>query len=119
MKKFLPIFTAIFFLMAICFISQPLAAQITHSESFDTTVFVPPGWTLVSGTLWSRQTTGSNPYIAVPHSGAGMARFSSHTGTLGSTATIATPVIDYSAVGVDTPIVSLWIFRDDSSLYLN
>lgn len=107
----------------ICLQSQ---AQITNSESFDNTTFLPAGWTGVGNTnLWSRRTTGTFP-TCTPHSGAGMVRFAARGVAAKTTQTISTPVIDLSNRGTSTPKVSFWIFRDNGStaadslcLYIN
>lgn len=87
-------------------------AQLTYTESFDGTTFLPAGWTAVANSnYWSRKTNGTNP-ACTPHSGAGMARFYSHSAAAGAAQTIATPVIDYSTRAGHTPTFSLWLFRD-------
>ncbi len=91
------------------------SAQVIHTESFDTTQFLPQGWTAV-GTInqWNRFTTGTNP-TCTPHSGLGMARFARQQNGGGTLQTFCSPVIDYSNRGVDTPRVSFWIYRDDGA----
>ena len=87
-------------------------AQVTHTESFDNTTFLPTGWTGVTAiNYWTRRTTGTFP-TATPHSGAGLARFASRTAVAGTAQTIATPPIDLSNRGSNTPTFSLWILRD-------
>lgn len=91
-------------------------AQITNSESFDGTTFVPTGWTneYVSGTTtntWSRVTSGSNPTQS-PHSGAGEAMFASYSYS-SSVRCIITPAYDLSGRGSNTPTVSIWMYRDN------
>lgn len=89
-------------------------AQITYSESFDGTTFVPTGWTnlLVSGSnTWTRVTAGSFPTQA-PHSGAGEAQFNSFTTNSGVRALVS-PVINYSNRGSATTTISFWMYRDN------
>lgn len=101
-------------------------AQVTFTESFDGTTFLPTGWTSVgSTTLWSRRTSGTFP-TAAPRTGAGMARFAARGAAAKTIQTIASPSFDLSNRKSNTPKVSLWIFRDNGStlgdslsLYIN
>jgi len=71
----------------------------SFTESFDGTDFPPSGWTavIVSGSYnWARSTAGTYPTIA-PHSGAGMALYSSFNAGTGSQARLATPPMDLTA----------------------
>jgi len=89
-----------------------LSAQVTNTESFDGTTFLPAGWSGIGTTnYWSRRTTGTNPTVT-PHSGAGLARYDSHVAVAGTAQTIVTPVIDYSNIGGNTATFSLWLYRD-------
>jgi len=92
-------------------------AQISNSESFESTVFLPANWTAVGNTsLWTRRTTGTNP-TCNPHTGVGMARFNSRIPTsLDSTQTIASPVIDYLNRGDSEAPFSFWIYRDTAKV---
>ena len=87
-------------------------AQVVHTESFDNITFLPAGWSGVTATnYWTRRTTGTFP-TATPHSGAALVRFASRNATAGTAQTIATPPIDLSNRGGNTPTFSLWILRD-------
>ncbi len=88
-------------------------AQISNSESFESTLFLPANWAAVGNTsLWTRRTTGTNP-TCNPHTGVGMARFNSRIPTsLDSTQTIASPAIDYLNRGDSEAPFSFWIYRD-------
>ncbi len=89
--------------------------QVTITESFDGANFLPGGWSSVGTTnLWSRRTSGTFP-TCTNHSGAGMARFSARGAAAKTTQTIATPNVDYSNRGTNTPKVSFWIYRDNGS----
>lgn len=92
-------------------------AQISNSESFESTLFLPANWTAVGNTsLWTRRTTGTNP-TCNPHTGVGMARFNSRIPTsLDSTQTIASPVIDYLNRGDSEAPFSFWIYRDTAKV---
>lgn len=90
-------------------------SQVTNSESFDGTTFVPTGWTnlYISGTSsasWVRSTGGSHPSQST-HSGAGQAAFLSWTYSSSERA-IITPSYDLSNRGSNTPTVSFWMYRD-------
>lgn len=92
-------------------------AQISNSESFESTLFLPANWTAVGNiSLWTRRTTGTNP-TCNPHTGAGMARFNSRIPTsLDSTQTIASPAIDYLNRGDSEAPFSFWIYRDTAKV---
>jgi PKD repeat protein len=92
------------------------AAQVIHTESFDTTLFPPPGWTVSGGggSLWGRVLTGMDPTCST-HSGPGMARFRAFMVMPGDQEQMTTTVIDYSGASGSTPTFSLWIYRDNSS----
>ena len=112
MKKLIHKFAGIFLLIISTAFFQNASAQVTHLESFDSPQFLPLGWTAV-GTLngWSRRTTGTNP-TCTTHTGAGMARFSRNQNA-NTSQIFASPQIDFTNRGVDTPRVSYWIYRDD------
>jgi hypothetical protein len=90
-------------------------AQIVHSESFDSTLFLPPGWSTIGGTAnWSRVSTLLAPLDGNSHSGEGMARMRypiNQTVTF-HTESIVTPSFTLEGRGNNTPIVSFWIYRD-------
>lgn len=91
-----------------------LKAQVTNTEGFEGTTFVPTGWTNenVSGTnLWSRVTAGTTP-SQTPHTGAAEAKFDSYNTDAGVRALI-TPAYDLSNVGSNTATVSFWMYRDN------
>ena len=92
-------------------------AQVTNSEGFESTLFLPANWTAVGNTsLWTRRTTGTNP-TCNPHTGLGMARFNSRIPTsLDSTQTITSPVIDYLNRGDSEAPFSFWIYRDTAKV---
>ena len=92
-------------------------AQISNSESFESTEFLPANWTAVGNTsLWTRRTIGTNP-TCNPHTGVGMARFNSRIPTsLDSTQTIASSVIDYLNRGDSEAPFSFWIYRDTAKV---
>ena len=114
------------FTVMILQISTTGFGQVTIAESFDGSTFLPAGWTSAGPTaLWTRRTSGTFP-TCVMHSGAGMARFAARGSAAKTIQTIASPVIDLSNRGSNTPKVSLWLFRDNGStlgdslsLYIN
>ncbi|MCX6291932.1 MAG: T9SS type A sorting domain-containing protein [Bacteroidetes bacterium] len=102
-------------LLSVASVTNFVSAQITYTEGFESTTFLPTGWTAVGTTnLWSRRLTGTFP-TCLPHTDTAMARFASRNAQPSTIQTISTPVIDYSARGVSTPAVSFWIFRDDGA----
>jgi len=112
MKKNLQPVIALSMLIVAMTLTQFAAAQVTFNESFDNVAFLPSGWSAVGPiTYWSQRATGFFP-TCTPHTGAGMARFRSNTAPPTTSQTIATPVIDYSGVGTNTPTFSLWLYRD-------
>lgn len=108
------------------FINSALQSQATNTEGFESTTFLPSGWSAVgTSNLWSRRTTGTFP-TCNPFGGVSMVRFSSRAQTAGTNQTISTPVIDYSSRGNSNAYISFYIYRDagsvngDSlSLYIN
>jgi hypothetical protein len=89
--------------------------QVTNTESFNTTPFLPANWAYVgAASNWSRQTAGTFPTIT-PNSGAGMARFDSYNAALGTTEIMSTPVIDWSGRGSNTPTFSFYLYRYSGS----
>ncbi|MCE2847329.1 MAG: PKD domain-containing protein [Sphingobacteriales bacterium] len=115
LRRVLNLFSAFMLLL----LSNPLKAQITLTEGFESTTFPPAGWTLSSiggagFNYWGRFNTGTFP-VCLPHSGTAMARFNSRTPALGSTQTLFSPAFDLSNVGVDTARVTFWVHRNDSS----
>ncbi len=95
--------------------SSNASAQIVHSESFDSTLFLPPGWSTIGGSAnWSRVSTLLAPLSGTSHSGTGMARMRypiNQTVTF-QTESIVTPSFTLEGRGNNTPIVSFWIYRD-------
>ncbi|HEX5003506.1 MAG TPA: T9SS type A sorting domain-containing protein [Bacteroidia bacterium] len=95
--------------------SGNLNAQVNQSESFDNATFPPPGWAITGGTgLWVQRTTGTFP-TCLPHTGSGMARFTSRNQIPGTQGNLISPIVDYTGSSGSVPTVSLWIFRDSSS----
>lgn len=95
-------------------LSNVVNAQVVNTESFESTTFVPTGWTdlNVSGTnIWSRVTIGTAP-AQTAHSGSAEAKFNSYTTDAGVRALI-TPVYDLSGIGSNTATVSFWMYRDN------
>ncbi len=93
-------------------------AQVIHQESFDSTTFVPSGWSLDPSTgnpNWVRRTTGPIGSTMTPHSGAAMARFTVLQTPTGTQQGLITPVADYSYTNGATPSVSFWMYRDSLS----
>ena len=90
-------------------------AQIVHSESFDSTLFLPPGWSTIGGTAnWSRVSSLLAPLSGNSHTGTGMARMRypvNQTVTF-HTESIVTPSFTLEGRGNNIPIVSFWIYRD-------
>ncbi len=107
-----------FYLIAVLLlIGSNLQAQVTNSESFDGTTFVPAGWTnlYISGSTsatWQRGTGTSHPSGYSTHSGAGLARFLSWSYS-STVRALVTPSFDLSGVGSNTATVKLWVFRDN------
>jgi photosystem II stability/assembly factor-like uncharacterized protein len=91
-------------------VTNPAVSLIT--QSFDSTLFPPTGWSniQVSGTgLWTRVTAGTFP-TCTPHSGAGMTSFASFDYSSGVTAAlISSP---FSLVGGGTVKLGFWMYRD-------
>lgn len=90
-------------------------AQIVHSESFDSTLFLPPGWSTIGGAAnWSRVSSLLAPLSGNSHTGAGMARmrYPVNQTVAFHTESIVTPSFTLEGRGNNTPIVSFWIYRD-------
>mgnify|MGYP000169697491 CR=1 FL=1 len=105
-------------LIMLSVVSFECAAQILHQESFDSTTFVPAGWSLdpsAGNPIWVRRTTGPIGSTMTPHSGAAMARYTVVQTPTGSQQSLITPVIDYSYTNGATPSVSFWMYRDSLS----
>ncbi|MFH0735481.1 MAG: BNR-repeat neuraminidase N-terminal domain-containing protein [bacterium] len=82
------------------------------TESFDGTTFPPTGWS-ISGSGWSRVTTGTYP-TTTPHSGAGMAKFNSYNLSSGTAGILVSKSFDLSTSGMsDRPVINFWMYRDD------
>ena len=115
MKRHFTIFKSCLVLMLILLMSQA-NAQVTYSESFDNTTFLPTGWSAVgTSTLWTRRTTSTFP-TTTPQAGAAFARFAARAQTPGTAQTISTPVIDYTTRGSQQATFSFWVFRDNGSV---
>ncbi|MFM9057139.1 MAG: hypothetical protein ACKOQY_10725, partial [Bacteroidota bacterium] len=83
-KRVLKLFSVFMLLLLV----NPLKAQVTLTEGFESTTFPPAGWTLSSiggpgFNYWGRFNTGTFP-VCLPHGGTAMARFNSRTPALGS-----------------------------------
>ncbi len=95
--------------------SSNASAQIVHSESFDSTLFLPPGWSSIGNLVnWSRVSTLLPPLNGTAHSGTGMARMRypvNQTVTFQSESMV-TPSFTLEGRGSNTPTVSFWIYRD-------
>lgn len=92
----------------------PEFSQLSYTESFDGTTFVPDGWTysVVSGSnSWSRVTSGTFPSQS-PHSGSGEAKFDSYS-VSGGVCLLITPAFDLSNRAAATPTVNFWMYRDN------
>ncbi|MCX6162581.1 MAG: hypothetical protein NTV87_14770, partial [Ignavibacteriae bacterium] len=76
---------------------------------------IPAGWTAtaVVGTVnWGVTATGSYP-TCVPHTGTYMAWYNSFSSSAGNYATLVTPALNNSGMGVgDTSKVSFWMYQD-------
>ena len=102
------------FLVISIFIFSKSFSQVSYSESFDGTTFVPIGWTnlLVSGTnTWSRVTTGTLP-TQTTHSGAGEAKFNSYS-VNGGVRALVSPVVNYGNRASAATTISFWMYRDN------
>lgn len=102
------------FLVILIFIFCKSFSQVSYTESFDGTTFVPSGWTnlLVSGSnSWTRVTAGTFP-TQTPHSGIGEAQFNSYS-VSGGVRALVSPAINYSLRGTATTSISFWIYRDN------
>lgn len=102
------------FIGSIITLPNLLTAQITNTESFESSTFAPTGWTVenVSGTnSWSRVTSGTFP-TQTPHTGIGEAKFNSFD-VSGGVQAIITPQYDLSNIGGATATVSFWMYRDN------
>lgn len=90
-------------------------AQIVYSESFDSTLFLPPGWSTIGGQAnWSRVSSLLAPLSGNSHSGTGMARMRYPIGQTVAfhSESIVTPSFTLAGRGSNIPIVSFWIYRD-------
>ena len=109
MNKLIAVLIAVF---AVIFTGQ-LQAQIL-SESFDSTLYPPTGWTNthIAGAAnpgtWVRVSSGTNP-TCTPHSGAGMAYYNSYSWSGGNAGDLATPALNFSSGSF---AVSFWMYRD-------
>jgi PKD repeat protein len=108
-------------LLLVLFVSPSLHAQVVKTESFDSTTFVPAGWSLTSGgnPNWVRRTQGPNGANIFPRTGAAMARFTVAGTPAGTSQGLVTPVIDYSGANGATPTFSMWMYRDSLSTVLD
>lgn len=109
------------------------AQSLVVSQSFDATAFAPAGWLIQpdqgNQNIWVRRTSGTNgtQNVCLPHSGAGLARFTSRTESAGTTQLLVTDIVDYSNRGTNAAVIDFWMFRDsliasnpDSlSIYIN
>jgi len=83
-------------------------------EGFESTTFPPPfGWQM-TGTGWSRETTGTNPSCS-PYAQSAMVRFNSFSLPAGSTATLVSKRVRISPELGNRAKVSFWIYRDNAS----
>lgn len=105
-----------------CMNVSPASAQVIHTESFDSTLFVPTGWSLSpsgGNPLWVRRTTGPNGTNILPHTGAAMARFTVAGTAPGTSQGLVTPPINYSGASGFTPTFKMWMYRDSLSTLLD
>ncbi|RYD92908.1 MAG: hypothetical protein EOP54_20045, partial [Sphingobacteriales bacterium] len=111
-------------LLLFLFISVQVTNAQLLNESFDATTFPPPGWTntvVVGGPteVWERvtATTDLADPQALPHSGAGMAKYDSYNYDVDNSAALISPVLNMTSGG--PYVVSFWMYRDDtfSSFY--
>lgn len=85
-----------------------------YSESFDGTTFAPSCWlnyqTVVSSSanIWSRSTSETTP-SCLPHSGAGMAKYSKSSTSIGTKPLLVLPPMNFSNQLYQ---VDFWMFRD-------
>lgn len=122
-------------------LSMFIGAKAQLTESFDGATFPPAGWLNVHTTgtdaaaLWKRAVAGayvgelipndfSTGYTLDPHSGAGMASFSSYDFDPGNGAHLITNAVNLSTGGPHR--ISFWMYRDDTyaaqdsiSVYVN
>ncbi len=91
---------------------RPLGSSLLF-ESFDGVVFPPANWgtTILTGTTqgWSQVTLGNSPFT-FPHSGAGMAQFSSFSIFPGDSTRLYTPILNLT--GQMTPTLTFWMNHD-------
>ncbi len=95
--------------------SSNASAQIVHSESFDSTLFLPPGWSSIGNLVnWSRVSTLLPPLNGTAHSGTGMARmrYPVNQTVAFQSESMVTPSFTLEGRGTNTPTVSFWIYRD-------
>lgn len=103
------------------------AQMVANAESFESTTFLPSGWSVVGGSSnrWTRQSSSTFPSVTLGAFGIGFAKYASR-GAPATTQTIALPVADYRQRGSHTPILRFYMYRDslnktgDSlSVYIN
>lgn len=81
-------------------------------ETFEFSNFPPLGWTM-SGSGWSRVTSGTNP-IASPQEGSGMASFSSASLPFGTTGLLISKRLRISPNLRSEAKLSFWVYRNSS-----
>ena len=111
-----------FLALGIISITTATAQTSVLTEGFESTTFVPTGWTnnlitYVSGSgtqTWYRVTSGASP-TASPHSGSAMASYNIFSLNSGCRAEMATPPLTFPS-GTE---ISLWMYRDGGYLSYN
>jgi hypothetical protein len=96
---------------------DPTIISFPYTQSFDAATFAPAGWlnykSAGTGTLlWARVTSGSNPTVSAPHSGAGMAMIQDFSNAAGTINALVTPAVVLPGSNYQ---VSFWMYRDASS----
>jgi hypothetical protein len=117
--KFIFMYRSLFFFMLVLSVTiskQSNGQMVMSSESFDNTTFAPAGWSIKPDlgpqNVWVRRTNSTNP-TAIPHSGPGMARFSSRNVIAGTKQLLVSRPIDYTNRGVSPANVTFWMYRDN------
>lgn len=96
-------------------------AQVNYNESFEGGVVPPTNWASSGSTAYLYATGSFSSPAQSPHSGSYQLMWQSYNAQSGTTASLATPSIDWSYRGGNTPTVSFWMYRDvtayDNSAY--
>ncbi|MBS1595613.1 MAG: fibronectin type III domain-containing protein [Bacteroidetes bacterium] len=96
------------FSLSILFIVWPsfTKAQVTVTDGFEATT----SFTVSSATYLFTTGAGSNP-TETAHGGSTQVEYNSYSAASGNTATLFSPVVDWSGRGASTPTISFWVYR--------